>query len=338
MNRPVFCALVICLTLLASSLRADQILFKNGDRLTGKIETFDGSKLTINSASAGKVSVEMKNVQTISSDSPIEVVLSDGSIIRSKVIPGPEGQITLPPVGVMKSRNIAIASIKKINPPPVKWTGTVVVGGMLSRGNTNTENINASVHLMRRTEKDRITLDGGYQYGRQNITGQGSHETQNNWFGEAKYDYFFTPRLYGYGDVRAEQDVIAELALRLTPGVGAGYQWVDKPTLTFNTEGGASWLYRDYANDGVSESVSLRLAYHLTAKLNDKVAIFNNFEYFPSVESISNYYFNTDAGIRTTLTDKMFAEFKAEWRYDSRPAPGKGPNDTRYIVGVGWTF
>ena len=44
------------------------------------------------------------------------------------------------------------------------------------------------------------------------------------------------------------------------------------------------------------------------------------------------------AGIRTTLTDKMFAEFKVQEQYDQRPAPGKGKNDTQFILGVGWNF
>jgi hypothetical protein len=34
----------------------------------------------------------------------------------------------------------------------------------------------------------------------------------------------------------------------------------------------------------------------------------------------------------------MFAEFKAEWKHDSTPAPGAEHNDVRDIVGVGWNF
>jgi putative salt-induced outer membrane protein YdiY len=250
----------------------------------------------------------------------------------------PDSQINLARGGMLQQQAIPLSSIKKINPPPVKWTGNVVVGGILARGNTQTENLNAATHLMRRGDQDRITFDAQYLYGREKITGDGNHETQNNWYIEGKYDYFFNPRFYAYANARVERDVIADISLRLTPGVGVGYQWVEKPNFAFNTEAGAAWLYRSYSHDGRVDSASARLVYHLTAKFNDKVSAFHNFEYFPGLDRMSNYFFDTDAGIRATLTEQMFAEFKVEERYDSQPAPGRGRNDTRYIVGVGWNF
>ena len=70
----------------------------------------------------------------------------------------------------------------------------------------------------------------------------------------------------------------------------------------------------------------------------DGVKVFHNLAFYPSLESLSNYFLNTDAGIRLNLTEKMFAEFKIEFKYDSTPAPDASRSDLRYIVGVGWTF
>jgi len=335
MNRTT--ALVLVLLCATAALRADEVVFKNGDHLTGKL-TYDGSKLLIDTPSAGKVEVDLKKVKTIASDGPMDVVLADGTKIHGKAVAGPDGQLTLAPEGDAPARGIAFADVKKINPPAVKWTGSVLVGGTMTRGNTKTESLNAAAHAVLRRENDRTTLDATYLYGREHVPGDGIHETQNNWAVEGKYDYFFSPRAYAYGDVRAERDVIAGLDLRLTPGVGAGYQWVDEPKLKFNTEGGVSYLYRSYSNDGTDESVSLRLAYHFNAKINDKVAFIHDLEYFPGLNRLDNYLITSDAGIRTTLTEKMFAEFRIEWRYDSKPAPGKTYNDLRYILGVGWNF
>src|SRR5579864_8773882 len=80
---------------LADGLRADEIIFKNGDRLTGKIETYDGAKLTIDTPSVGKQSVDLKNVRTFSSTSAIEVVLPDGTVLHQRAEPGPDGQVGL---------------------------------------------------------------------------------------------------------------------------------------------------------------------------------------------------------------------------------------------------
>ncbi|HEX4796379.1 MAG TPA: DUF481 domain-containing protein [Humisphaera sp.] len=330
-------AFAVCLSLTGSAL-ADQIVFKNGDRLTGKIVSMDGGKLVVKSAVAGAVTVDLKDVSTFSTDGPIEIHLNDGTVLKQPVAVDKEGTISAGGAD-MKPETISLGAVKSINPPNGTWTGSVTVGGSFARGNTDSDSINASAHVVRRGENDRITADAGYFWSREHVPGvSGKHETENNWFISPKYDYFFQPKLYGYANARIERDLIAKLSLLFSPGVGVGYQWVEKPDFHFNTEGGLSWLYRDFSNDGTTESAALRLAYHIDKKLNDKVTVFHDLEYLPGLDSINNYFFDTDAGIRTTLTEKMFAEIKLDFKYNSIPAPGQQNSDTRFLVGVGWNF
>jgi putative salt-induced outer membrane protein YdiY len=339
MHHPLRRILVALLPLFLASIvaRGDEVLFKDGDRLTGKIQSYDGSKLILKTASAGTVSVELKNVRTFSSDGPIEVVLQDGTVLHERISQGPDGQVHLAGEADHPEQAVPFARIKSINSPQ-KWSGNVVVGGLLARGNTDADTFNASAHLVRRGVKDRLTLDAGYIFGRERVSGLGTHETQNNWFTEGKYDYFFQPKLYAYADARAERDVIANIDLRLTPNAGVGYQWVETPRLAFNTEAGAGWLYRSYSHDGSDSAATLRAAYHLTAKVNDKVGLFHDLEYFPGIDRIDNYFVLTDAGVNAKLTEQFFIQFKIEYRYDSQPAPNTGRSDLRYILGVGWNF
>ena len=48
--------------------------------------------------------------------------------------------------------------------------------------------------------------------------------------------------------------------------------------------------------------------------------------------------FVTDAGVRASITDRMFAEYKIEYRYDATPAEDFGESDLRHLIGVGWKF
>jgi putative salt-induced outer membrane protein YdiY len=138
--------------------------------------------------------------------------------------------------------------------------------------------------------------------------------------------------------VRVEEDNVANLALRVSPGIGLGYRWINKPEVHFNTEMGVSYVWEKFDNNGTNEHVALRFAYHFDKKLNDKVSLVHNVEYLPSVEDLGDFNLNADVGIRAQLTTNMFGEFKAEWRYDATPAPGADENDLRYTVGVGWKF
>jgi hypothetical protein len=38
------------------------------------------------------------------------------------------------------------------------------------------------------------------------------------------------------------------------------------------------------------------------------------------------------------MTERMFADFRFEWKYDSTPAPDAEKHDLRYVLGVGWEF
>jgi Protein of unknown function, DUF481 len=256
------CLLAVLLALTGRAA-ADEILFLNGDRLTGKIASSDGGKLTIKTENAGVVTVDLAKVKTFSTDEPI-VIQSGDSFISSKVGAGPDGTVQVFPVAGGAPQAIALKDVARINPPPVKWTGSLVGNALITTGNSETENFGLSVNAVRRSEIDRITLGGAYYYGRQEDKNTGKKDTtMDNWFVQGKYDYFLTKKLYLYGNVRVEQDHIADLDLRLTIGGGVGYQWFETPTFNFNTEAGLAWVKENFKNDGTAEA-KIELRYDST--------------------------------------------------------------------------
>ena len=321
----------------ASAALADEIKFKNGDRLTGTITEADGGKLKIASKVAGDVTVDLKDVETFSTDAPLDVRLKDGTMLHQRFDAGAAPGTVNAAAG--PRREIALTDLKTITPKLGKWTGSVVAGGLLTRGNSHTTSLNLSAAATRRGEDDRISAIAGYTFASQaNDTGGGTSASADAWFAGAKYDRFFTDEFYGYGLARADHDRIADLNLRLSPGVGVGYQWVEQPDFNFLTEVGLSLVYEDYDPGPTDTHLAGRLAYHVDRKFNEQVLGFHNLEYLPSVEDISDFNVNADAGVRASLTKTMFTEFKVEWKYDATPAPDAAKNDLRYLLGLGWSF
>jgi small nuclear ribonucleoprotein (snRNP)-like protein len=66
-------------------LSADEIVLKNGDRLTGTIEKSDNKALVIKTEFAGEVTVQWPAVQEINSTQPLHVSLSDGKTVVGTV-------------------------------------------------------------------------------------------------------------------------------------------------------------------------------------------------------------------------------------------------------------
>jgi hypothetical protein len=229
--------------------------------------------------------------------------------------------------------------MEKINPPPVKWTGAVVLNALYNRAMTTTTSLGFSLDAARRSDDDRIIFNAGYQFASQRIAGADT-TTTDNWHIGLAYDLFFTQKFYGNVFGRVEKDRINFLDLRLTPGGGVGYQWYEQANLNLNTEAGLAWVYQDYTTEPeASEQFSARLAYHFDATIFDSsLKVFSDEQFFPSIQNVSNVLSLFDVGLRLKLTKTMFSEFRAEWDYNSQPAAGAARNTEIYTIGLGWTF
>jgi putative salt-induced outer membrane protein YdiY len=330
---------LLVLLLAGATAAADQIVLNNGDRITGTIDSADAGKLIINSPIAGKVTVDLKNVKTFSTDGPIKILFDDGSQLDQRIAEGPDGEFTTAPGATVPPQTFAISKVAKVNPPPVVWTGSVVVSGLLLQGDTTQEQLGASIALQRRSDFDRIDLGAAYNFGEQKVNGVQS-TTADNWYGTGEYDYFFTKKFFGYVNTRVEKDRIQHLNIRLTPGAGVGYQMIEQPDFNLNFSGGVSWIYEDFNNQPTpNKNISARIAYHVDKSFCDsRVKLFSEATYFPSVQNVNDYLVLTTNGVHLAITKTMFSELKAEVDYDSHPAPMSHRTNAKYILGIGWTF
>jgi putative salt-induced outer membrane protein YdiY len=342
MQRILHAVLTGCL-LLAVSAQADEVQLRNGDRLTGAIVQLTDGKLVLKSVAAGEVTIELGAVQTLGTDQPVQVVLKDGTSLSRRIRPAGAGQFAMEAEATLGERVFPLTDLTAINPPAkpaVKWSGSISAGATFTSGNTSAEAINASVSVVRRSEKDRITAGADYGRGRQRDPTTGDDVTTEDWWrAVAQYDYFLSKKLYGFVNGRYERDKIAELDRRVVLGGGAGYQWIESDRLNFSTRGGLASVYESFDNQTKSKSdISLQLGYNFDAQLNGSVKFLHDLTYFPSLEKFSDYYLTSTTELRATLTETMFANFKAIFDYDATPAIGRGSTDVKYIFGVGVTF
>jgi putative salt-induced outer membrane protein YdiY len=332
--------MLVLLGVFAQSMYADELVFTNGDRLTGKMDHALKGKLVFKSDIAGKITVDMSKIQTFSTDEAIEVHLKDGNILTQKVVSSKAGRFAIEGTEAVKAREFDLADISSINPPEPKWTGNVSAAVTSTHGNTKTEAISASANLSKRTEKDRTKLSADYARGKQEDPDTGQQKTTENWWRtKAKYDYFFTKKFYGYLDGRYETDKIAELDRRVIVGGGGGYQWIETEDTKFSTEGGLASLYEKYENQTDSSAeLSAQLGYNLDKKLTKNLKLVHDLTYYPSTEKFSDYYLTSTGEIRAHFTEKMFVNFKVILNYDTTPAIDAGTTDTKYMLGLGYSF
>src|SRR3954454_5630886 len=71
-------SLILFLLLFASAVLADQVVLKNGDRLTGSIEKSDDKSLVIKTEFAGEVTIQWDAITSVSTTQDLHVALRDG--------------------------------------------------------------------------------------------------------------------------------------------------------------------------------------------------------------------------------------------------------------------
>ena len=89
--------LIVAVSVLNTTLLADEVLLKNGERLTGTVKGLDGGKLTVVSESLGELKIDIGKVKRFTAAKPATIVLKDGSILHLQIAAFENGQLQLAP-------------------------------------------------------------------------------------------------------------------------------------------------------------------------------------------------------------------------------------------------
>ena len=333
----------ICVAVLmfAAFCFADKVYLINGDIVSGNIKTAAGGNLVVASEFFGEVKIDILKVKTFETDEPLPLHLSDGSVLNHKVIASSDGQIATE-AEVGSDQTIKLKDIETINPASPqepRWKGSVKGGLFYSSGNTRKDSYNLGFSFDKDTDKDRTSIKGDTVRSREG-NDDGEKETTEDWWKlSAKYDYFLSKKTYVYGNTQYKKDSIAELDRRVIIGGGIGRKFFDKPDLfTLDGEVGLASVYEKYEDQESSSEMSLRAAYNLFKRLNNKLVFIHGLEYYPQMESFSDYYLSSFGELKLDVSSSMFTSYKIIFDYDSTPAEGSVSTDVKHLLSVGLNF
>ncbi|MCA8980987.1 MAG: DUF481 domain-containing protein [Planctomycetes bacterium] len=224
-----------------------------------------------------------------------------------------------------------------------EWTGSFNAGGTISTGNTSRKSANAALDMQRRGEKDRWTIGASWNYGQEKDLATGIKTTSQRRFGAAiQYDYFLSEKSYALANAAGENDLLADLRLRGTVGVGYGYQFAEEENWKLATELGVGWYKKDYYNSPDEEYPNARFAYNWEARFGKGEAknwvAAQDFNVLPSLEDGDQVYTRLDTRLRYDMSAAWFLQLQHIWEWDNVPAPGLRRNDNRVLASIGYSF
>jgi putative salt-induced outer membrane protein YdiY len=322
--------------LLAYPAMADEVYLKNGDLLTGEIETSEDGLLVVKTNYSKEIKVKWGEVACVSSDQEVTLLLKSNEKIVGRAACPTLGTIHLTDQETGETRDFSLAELEGINPPPpppeVTHKALVNLGGAVNTGNTRSKTLNSSAKFQARSKNQRLYLEGKFNYGESD-----GDESERNWLTGAKYDYFWTEKFYTYLRPFAEYDKFQDLDLRFITAAGPGYQFIDTETASLFAELGPAYFYEDYSNDRNYEYLAARWAaavrYHI---IPQKIIFFHLHEFYYDLTSNNGAFLRTEQGVRFALVKNFYLNLEVDYSYNSDPPEGKKSSDTSYVLGIGY--
>ena len=333
---------------LRSLLFADQVVLRNGDRLTGTITKSDGQTLVIKTDLAGDVTVPWTAVQSLTSAAPLHVATANKTVVGAvtttdgtlAVSTAQSGTVEVAKTDVTALRSDAeqAAYEKSLHPTLLQgWNGGANVGFALTGGNSETKNLALAFTADRKTSHDEIALYTNTIYATNDAAGAVPNVTANATQGGARYDRNFTKRLFGFGSADFQTDALQNLNLRSVLGGGLGFHAINTSRTTLDFLGGLNYTKENYI--GLDRNfAALTLGEELMYKLGASTVLNEKLYFFPNLSDTGEYRGTFNLGTITKISKWLGWQNAFGDIYVTNPPAGKRQNDVQLTTGINVSF
>jgi putative salt-induced outer membrane protein YdiY len=334
-----------CVCILAGVAWADQIVLKNGDRVTGSIVKKDGKTLTIKTEHFGVVTTDWDQVASITADKPVNVVLKDGKTAQGTLatsngqvqVAGPGTNFSVAPADITTIRDAdeQEAYERRLKPTFGQlWAGTGSVGLAGAKGNAETLTFTTGIAAARTTNTDKTAVYFNVIKASA-LTNGVDTGTAKAVRGGISYDHNVAPRVFVNIFNDYAYDKFQALNLRVIFGGGAGFHAVKTKRSQLDLVAGADYNHASLSSPLTQSSAEFYCGDDYNMKLTGSTSLIQSFRLF---DGGGAHRINFSVGASTKISKWLNWNLALSDWYVSDPAPGKKDNDFLYTTGVGVTF
>ncbi len=327
---------------------ADQVVLKNGDRLSGEILKSDSKALVIKTEFAGEVTIQWSAVDQIHSTQPLHVGVKDAppatGIVNTEdgnlvIATATGGNVTVAKDAVMNMRNSEeeTAYEQTLHPRLTQgWAGGANVGFALTAGNSETKNLALAFTADRKSLKDRAALYANSVYATSNTAGV-IGTTANSVQSGIRYERNLSGRVFAFVSGDFQTDAPQSLDLRSVYGAGFGYHAIKNDSTTLDLLAGANYTREKYTT--LQRNIAaLTLGEELTHKLGKSTLLTQKLYMFPDLNEAGEYRATFDFGTVTKISKWLGWQTAFGDIYVTNPPAGKKTNDITLTTGLNVTF
>jgi len=339
--------------LLAGVLMADQVVMKNGDRVSGALVKKDAKTLTIKSEFFGVVTLPWDQVESVKADAPIVVELQNQETVRGtltttgdkvELVSGAERR-QVAPADIVALRNADEQRVyERLLDPGLTdlWAGTAAIGWTGTAGNARTATWSTGINAARVTNADKVTVYFNSIRATATVNRESAKTAQAVRGGWA-YNRNLKPRVFLNLFNDYEYDKFQNLDLRTVIGAGLGANLWKAERGRLDLLGGLAYNREKF--DPVRPDLPFvrngAEAYwgdDFTYKLNSRTSFIQGFRMFNNLTEHNRWRVNADLGATTQLTRWLTWNLSLSDRYLNLPVEGRKRNDFIYTTGFGIRF
>ncbi len=331
--------------LLAAGLRAsaDRFELADGSVVLGRLVTAEAGKFRIETAFAGTIEIAQDKIKSFATDEAVHVGLAAGREVLGRVTPAGDGIQVAAPGGPLAAPVGRVATVWRQgadSPAAHKrkeeaarmarhWAYETSLAMAGRTGAAEKFGANLGFKATRENAQDKLIL--GFQAERARDNGI---ESADRDAGFADYSAFITEKNVWYARLALERDLIKDLNLRSTTGLGYGYKLIKSRTEDLEFRTGASYVYESYTNHTRFDSPGLDIALlHTRTFRNSKLV--NSLTYTPAFKDFSNYHAHHESSLELPLVASLWKiKIGLANDYVSLPPDGAGRLDTTYFTSL----
>ena len=282
-----------------SYLFADEIYLKNGDRVSGNINSETEESIAIETEAIGSITINRAFVD---------------NIVRS-------GEIEETPFELEEDK---------------LWQSEIAVGYSKASGNTQNNQFSLRSKANRKTDHDEFTLRGDVHY---SSTKKKMDSQKWYGMGRYAFSFGGNIKWYNFYKLELDHDRFANIDYRIIPSIGIGYWFFDEPDWKALTEVGLGLEHtesRDDTND--SDEVILIPRAFFEKKLFGNSLVSQDLTLYPSLGDIGELRLHSESRLRNPINDKLSLSLSLIGDYNSNPPQDTKKNDIQIISALTYSF
>lgn len=320
-----------CVSLAA---QADVVQLQNGDRITGEVESLDGSALRISTEWGGTVRIERGKIASIETDRELNLAMDEGERRTGRLVTDPSGDQKVETDRAREPLDLAqvqLASIERL-PGSVneRWENRLTYGLNISSGNTETESHSLRANTLLRQTEFRHTANAEADIRKDD--GATSREAYGLGY---QLDWFFQQDWYAFGSANYFQDKLRDIDFRVTLGAGVGYQVWENSLGGLSIEAGASEVIEKIGGERETNAAARWSTTYNRHLFGHRLEAFHNHELLVLTDRDRGEIIKTSTGLRYSLNSFLSADARVDLDYETEPAVTRKNTDITYILGVG---